>query len=70
MDMEQKIRKTLQGLSIEFLSIIYVIWKILVYILKNREFLQNFKNRAGEKLKLPKRESPAGIGRVGMSGNN
>ena len=36
--------------------------------LKNREFLQNFENRAGDKLKLSKRESPARIGRVGMSG--
>ena len=38
-----------------------------MYISKNREFLQDLKNRAGDKLKLPKRESPAGIGRVGMS---
>ena len=37
-------------------------------ISKSREFLQNFKNRAGDKLKLPKRKSPAGIGRLGMSG--
>ena len=35
--------------------------------LKNREFLQNFKKRACDKLKLPKREFPALIGRVGMS---
>ena len=28
---------------------------------------EDFKNRAGNKLKLPKREFPAGIGRVGMS---
>ena len=39
---------------------------------KNREFLQNFKNRAdfNRELKLPKRESPAGIGRVGMFEND
>ena len=36
--------------------------------LKNREFLQNFKNLAGDELKLPKREPPAVIGRVSMSG--
>ena len=35
--------------------------------LKNRESLQNFKNHAGDKLKLPLRECPAGIGRIGIS---
>ena len=49
------------------ISINYVILKILVRNVTNREFLQYFKNRTGDKLKLPKRESPAGIGRVGMS---
>ena len=36
-------------------------------ISKNSEFLLDYANRAGDKLKLPKRESPAGIGRVCMS---
>ena len=31
--------------------------KILVCMSKNREFLQDFKNRVGDKLKLPKRKS-------------
>ena len=35
--------------------------------LKSWEFLQRFKNRAGDKLKLPKWEPPAGIGRVDIS---
>ena len=41
--------------------------KFYYVYLKNREFLQDFKNLAGGKLKLPKKESPAGIGRVCMS---
>ena len=35
--------------------------------LKSQEFWQNFKNHAGIKSKLPKQESPMGIGRVDMS---
>jgi hypothetical protein len=33
----------------------------------NREFYVIFQNRAGDKIKPQKRESPAQIGRVGMS---
>ena len=43
--------------------------KTSVFILKNREFKQDFKNCAGYKLKLRKQESPTGIRRVGMSGS-
>ena len=46
---------------------LYVILKILMCISKNSEFLKDYANRAGDKLKLPKWESPAGIGRVCMS---
>ena len=40
--------------------------KILVYISKKSGVSTEFKNWAGDELKFPKRESPAGIGRVGM----
>ena len=38
--------------------------------LKNWEFLQDFKNPEGDKLKLPNRESPVGIERGGMPENS
>ena len=68
MDIELKIwkSKTFEGLSVEFLSVMCHFKKLSVY-LKSSQFLQNIKNPAGDKLKLPKRQSPAGIGGLGMS---
>ena len=39
------------------------------HLWKNWEILQNFQNWAGDQIKLQKQESPAQIGRVGMSVN-
>ena len=43
------------------------LWKFKRVYLTNQEFLQDFKNRAGDKLKLSKQESLVGIGGDGMS---
>ena len=59
-DIEQKMWKTFESFCIEFLTLIY-------HFENFSKFLQYFKNCAGYKLKLPKRETPAGIGRPGMS---
>ena len=58
--------KTFEGLGIEFLSF----WKFKCVYLKNLEFLQDFKNHAGDKLTLIKRDSPGRTGRVDMSEKN
>ena len=58
--------KTFEGLGIEFLSF----WKFKCVYLKNLEFLQDFKNHAGDKLKLIKRDSLGRTGRVDMSEKN
>ena len=43
------------------------IWRFRYTISVNYVSFWKFKNRAGNKLKLRKRQSPSGIGRVGMS---
>lgn len=58
--------KTFEGWSIEFLSIICH-FEISLCISKNWEFQQDFKNWAGDQLKLSKWEPLSRIRRVGMS---
>ena len=58
--------KTFECLGIEFLSF----WKFKCVYLKNLEFLQDFKNHAGDKLKLIKWDSLGRTGRVDMSEKN
>ena len=48
-------------ISVNYMSFKKFLWIPILY-LKNQEFLQNLKNRAGDKSKLPKWKSPAGIG--------
>ena len=69
MDMEQKIwkHKTFEVLTVEFVSNYMSLWKFKRVYLTNQEFLQDFKNRAGDKLKLLKQESLVGIGGDGTS---
>ena len=48
-------------ISVNYMSFKKFLWIPILY-LKNQEFLQNLKNRAGDKSKLLKWKSPAGIG--------
>ena len=67
--MEQKIWKSEGILRFKYrTSISYIsFWKSWCVYLKYQEILQDFKNCSGDKFKLPKQESPAGIRRAGMS---